>query len=576
MSKRSKSSAPTAEDKQVLELCHPRYFNPRRPYDTGLSLFTRWFFSPDGEKYRPRLDLVGVPVDGWDLNIDDEVHEYVPWVPLPWTIAATHGGAHDVYIVGSWGCGKTMAFAAVGIYYSILFPGFRFLAAAPTGWQAKLVYDNALQLMTLGDYAQEAGWEARAAKLVTKTVLSPYPYIEFYNGSKMEFMSGDKNARRILGFSGDMIVVDEAGWIDNLPETITNLASRMRGGTRGGRARLGIMWLASNALDNPEIWDLVESADGYESRALIVTGFDNVYLTLDQINRMAKRVRDSRTFYQFFMARKGGGRTKEFPSSVLKRCYDPSVDPIPDSIQIIEGDPSGILRWVEPPVPGRNYIAACDPGSKPPPTRGAGVVMVFDVTDVPDKPARLVYFNWVGDGTYAPFYEAVYEANRLYRPLFYFDATGPQGAIVELLTQMHADRDEPFPAYAMDFSGMKKLMAVVWLKQAMADGMIAMPRAIKAIWGQLSGWKAQDKKLRQDIVSALWTFASALRAFVPSMFQSEKDAEEEARTIMRRGRPRTRFMGRSAAEQLRRMRRRSRQGTVSALKREARRQREVR
>jgi len=73
-------------------------------------------------------------------------------------------------------------------------------------------------------------------------VEKPYPKILFYNGSTIEFMSADEQGQKILSWSGDMAVIDEAGKLSelgvDLDELLVNLGSRLRGQV-GGRKRLG-------------------------------------------------------------------------------------------------------------------------------------------------------------------------------------------------------------------------------------------------------------------------------------------------------------------------------------------------
>src|SRR5512146_1343447 len=178
------------------------------------SLITDYFFRKPGQE------------QGWvfDFNFDPEG---------AWQKTLHKAKQKRIMIIGGFGSGKTKGVAMSAAVWCMTTTDFAFMNCAPKAWQSELMY------RFLVDMARNTPFE----RLIWNSPKRPFPKIELrfwiHNilvVSSMEFMSVDKNASAILGWEGDWANIDEAGQLDNLEETITNLGSRMRG-TVEGRAR---------------------------------------------------------------------------------------------------------------------------------------------------------------------------------------------------------------------------------------------------------------------------------------------------------------------------------------------------
>lgn len=494
----------------------------------GVSAFTSYWFGR--ETGIPRWDLVGKSPDTWELG----PKEYVPWVPLPWQIVVAHDSRPDGTVIGGFGCGKTIGMGAAAMYWACLTPNFRFMDVAPVGWQAKQMFLSIRH--ELIDWDNRHDWPTRIGKLVVKMVEKPYPKITLYNGSTLEFMSADEQGQKILSWSGDAACIDEAGKIDTLDELLMNLGTRLRGAV-SGRERLGKLVVMANADWSPELWsryDMGEEApENYFSIHLRTS--DNPYITQKQQDAFARRIRDPEKRKQYLDAKRPLPRGQEFTPEILEPCMSESLDAVMDvAIEdkrqgYIRGtmETAGIYHWEIPSVPGAQYIMVGDPGQGHPPHRNSPCIMVFDCTKMPVAPADLRAFWW-GDGRGSPwpFVYKFEEYYRKYKPIFSaFDATGTQQNMDTLVFQQRGLLVE-----GLDFSRLKMQM-VITLKLLMARGMMQMPKQIRGIWMQLSGWHMPDRKLRQDIACTLFMAAHVLqRLFVVGNQRREEhgDAVEES------------------------------------------------
>lgn len=492
----------------------------------GMSVFTSYWFAPADSRAVPRWDLVATPPDTWDLKPG----EYVPWIPLDWTLAVAHGAQEDFVIVGGWGCGKTLGLGAVGVYWCCMLPNFKFMDVGPVGWQAKQMFDAVRN--DLFDWNNRDEHPRRITRLVEKIVERPYPKIVFKNGSTMEFMSADENGDKIRSWSGDAAVGDEMGLIENgLNELVGNIGSRLRGQT-GGRARLGKMILMSNADYNPELWEKFDEAEiNPDVAAILLTSYDNPYLTRKQLASMVRRAGSPEKARQYMLSERPLPKGLEFTESLIEKCQSEELDHIMESalehklpgFELEQVRKAGIIRWRRPYDHHQVNILIGDPGQANPPDRNSPVCMVFDISGFPEHPARLVAFEWLfGNGSYWPFIYKMEELYDTYKPLYAgFDATGTQKAFDELVFTQRG----PGRLFAgLDVSGQKQAM-VVALKLLMGQGLIEIPKSLKSVWLQLANWHMPDTKLRQDIAACLFMVGQTLHQ-VMAQSQIEDDSEE--------------------------------------------------
>jgi hypothetical protein len=177
---------------------------------------------------------------------------------------------------------------------------------------------------------------------------------------------------------------------------------------------------------------------------------------------------------------------------------------------------------------GRQYILLGDPGQGNPPHRNAGVIIVWDVTEFPVRPATLRYFKWVyGSGSYDPFKLAYKYAWDTYRPIeALVDSTGTQKLWDEqIFIQMGIWAD------GMDFSGLKQGMLVAAV-QAVQQQQLRWPY-ILGFRSQLVRYSlAEDgtnSKLPQDIVAVIMMTAWHLRNYLWRKLSEEQEEKEPVR-----------------------------------------------
>lgn len=482
----------------------------------GFARFTTHFFSP--VQGTPRWDLVGKPPDEWDPPLTGD--QYVPWVPLPWQIAVAHEARLDGTIVGGFGCGKTVGVGAVLFYYAALTPNCKTMTVAPTLFQARQMFEAIRDDLLNWNNRHER--PTKGCRLVYRITERPYPIIRLWNGSAMSFMSASEQGKKILSWSGDVVVIDEAGKMEDLgidlSELIMNLGSRVRG-TVQGRERLGRMLVLSNADLCPALWERVDLAEALPQHYFFikVSTYDNPYLTRKQVEAIERRITDPTTRQQYLHGDRPIPRGKEFPDTLLAKARDPSLDDAmrhglasgDGRYEMVEAPRAGVVYWKLPPEDGHVYIVVGDPGQGTPPDRNSPVVIVFDVTNFPETPASLVAFAWPdGRGSYHPFVAQFEEWVQLYRPIVAaFDASGPQKGIDELVF-----RERGLMVEGLQLSG-RKFEMVNALKMLMDNDKIRMPCGIQGIWLQLAGWQPNDKRLRQDIASTLFMAAYVMMRF---------------------------------------------------------------
>jgi hypothetical protein len=496
----------------------------------GMAAFTAHYFSPIGGI--PRWDLVGTSPDTWGL--DFEQGEYVPWVPLAWQLAVAHDNRLDATIIAGFGSGKTSGVGAVLVYWCCMVPNFKAMDVAPVAWQSKQMYDAIRQ--ELVDYDNRDDRPTHISRMVVKMVERPYPKITFYNGSTVEFMSADEQGQKILSWSGDVAVIDEAGKLSemgvDLDELTINLGSRMRGQI-GGRARMGKLIVMGTADYEPSLWERFDMAEELPQyyMSILATTYDNPYLTKAQLGAIERRIKDPERRRQLMLSERPLPKGKEFTPELLEPCRCAELDAILQSgldsrlpgytREELRG--AGIVKWFTPPTEFDRYILVGDPGQNTPPDRNSAVAMVIRVTGFPDRAAELAAFHWIdGHGSYWPFINQMDEWYKAYKPIYAaFDATGVQKGFDELVFAQRGMLMEGISAQH------RKMQMVVALKLILGKQKLLMPKSVQGIWMQLGGWRLPDTKLRQDIASCLFMVADVLnRLYVIDEAQVAEEDDE--------------------------------------------------
>jgi hypothetical protein len=487
------------------------------------------------------------------FRLDDNFEDWGKWQAM--VCKATQ---KRIVVIGGFGSGKTKGIGASAIPFCLTTKDFKFMNAAPVAWQSELMYKF---------IKDDLGRDTRFGDLIYNAPKSPYPNIEFrfYVGNylmvtTMEFMSAEKNGNNILSWEGDWVNIEEAGLLDDLGGTITNLGTRMRG-TINNRERLARMSMISNSWDDPELWyryDLAKDLpDDYLS--ITVSSRANKNVTPDQLRLMLRDIPEDE-HERFIEGGRPEGKGNYFSKEKVYACEDSSFDS-----HIVEGvkkeypgfglstvPGAGVVYYRIPRGEGHNYIVIGDPGISNAPGRNSPVLGVWDVTDFPKYKMSLAAFWWgAGNGSITPFIRQLLTFMAEFDPITTaVDATGPQRNTNELLNLFlqgrrfgDTQRDEWLGGIdvskvtnlyilPMDFSSGKKSAFLIAGRLYIEAGLMSWPRMVTGIRSQLTNYDpAKDTgvaktKLTQDIVSMLCMSAFAARQLF--YFEPEDQGSQKA------------------------------------------------
>lgn len=460
------------------------------------------------------------------------------WVPLPYQYAFHQFTVPNVTFIAGIAAGKTIGVAGSYFMDCLSIPYFRALNTSVTAKQATLVYDM------METWIED---NPRLEPLIENMSLRPFPTISFKNYSHMEFRTAGTDARFIRGSEYDRINFDEAG-LDMGGNIAKVLRGRLRGTRPDGTTRLSRLDVTTSPTDAP--W-LRERADrgtmGHLDaqldlyRFMRVETYDNTHLTPLQIQAMEAdyppemidvEMRGMFPDYGYSM----------FASGNIRACLDQSIydaaylalnpedgEKVKPGYNLGEDPRHGIFKFEMPAIPGHIYVQGGDPGTENFPKRSAGVVMVFDVTEMPQK--KLVYFDWIsGKGSYNPFLASYKYALKKYDPILKgIDNTGTQKALDELAFENHG-----ITVDGLNFGSEKQAMLNA-LSLDISSHRLSFP-PIQGLLRQMGSYtRALDKKIAQDIVMTMAEI-SHLSRYVPAK-RGEKDPKP--RTQNYRSRKRT-------------------------------------
>lgn len=464
-----------------------------------------------------------------------------------WQESVCLASQSDILVIGGVGTGKTVGFGMMACYWAALTHDFKFLDATPTAYQSALMYKAIL----------ERARGTRFEKLIWKSPARPYPTIElrFYVGdylvvSTLEFMSIDKNAQTIFTWEGDWIHVDECGLVDDLSEVITVLGTRLRGSIRG-RERLGRLSMSTNPWDNPELWYRWDLANGDPENylSIVVSSFHNLNVTDKQRDRMLARIPEHDR-ERFMNGTRPEGRGLYFSSDSVTGCEDAIFSMELNQAQTLKipgyamesKSGAGVVYFHTPPKTKRFYMLLGDGGMGDAPNRNAPVLGVFDITNFPSEPARLVAFYWgSGNNSITPFVQQLFTFARQYKPVFAgIDGTSSQRGFAEILNRIVASErieddeiinwlgidpetetlglPDDFRIEPMDFSGSKKAHYLRSAQIMISARKMSWPHIVSGIRSQLTNYdplkdKAGEPKIPQDIVAMFAMAAFAIRVY---------------------------------------------------------------
>lgn len=458
--------------------------------------------------------LCNIPYNVTGYKDDGEIYfrEDRGYIPLPWHLDFFRAKPKERYIIGLAGSGKTMGMGILAMVMCAIIPNFKFMNVAPSKYQTEQMM-NSIRDICQGTKFIDKFIKMKSGKWYTSKPLK----IEFLNGSVAEFLNVDDNADNIQSSYGDWYNLDEAGLLSNITEHGTEalaqvalgITSRMRATAPDGRPRLGWMSWISNAYDCDTLWDRYEAGllPNTIAYSRLVKHSDNPYLTKEQLTSIRRNAVLAGKEMQWME----GQRPQAPGAEISSKIVDPALDEEKFAVASRNAEdgipgwrceigPGGII-YEEPPIGGHDYMISGDPGTGQAPDRNAPTMFVWDVTGFPDSKAEIVCVWWGnGGGSYMPFIEHFEDYVNRYRiPDIFrgYDSTGTQKAIAELSWESRGMNVNP-----LGFDGGKKWSYINALRLILSAGLIKAPK-INAIRQQLVRYRLPDKKIAQDLVSAL-------------------------------------------------------------------------
>jgi len=465
---------------------------------------------------------------------------------LQWYVGATfleavkplfYASARNLFILGSWGSGKTTNLTFWPIADCLTNSFYKFVNLGPVSRQASLMFRNLRAMLINND---------RIEHLVKKVREAPYPFVEFWNGSTCEFLTAKPEFLDYLqGEEFDHANIDECALLIDFARTVGLVRSRLRGvRQRTGVDRACLLSCTTVPGYDPELKERYERGltDNPDYLSIKLLKQHNPYFSEEQLRLMMQDVTasDERMYIQCEWPE---ARGRLIPALHYNACESVELmlqmdDLIKNNVMgaLYEEMPRiGVTHWELPRQEGHRYLVVGDPGFGDPPKRGAGVVMGWDVTE---PPYDMVYFDWVfGGGSIGPWCTSFTHAARKYPGEKAFDSTGSQKEMDELYFER-----EGIIVYPLSFTRHKWGMLNSLLLLLEQHG-VRYP-FIQGMKGQCMRYALPDKKLDQDLVAGLmmsaWMIRPARRMEEPEReglpFIGVKRGYRGSRTVGRRTR----------------------------------------
>jgi len=479
-------------------------------------------------------------------------HGYVlaPWAQIM-ARALIADGKRIMVAEGGAGGSKTSSVGILAMSFCALIPGFDFLNVAPTTTQAQDMLED------VEKWATGSEFERFIVKPNTGRLfkLKPFPtmVIQVGNSVKSTFgcMTLGIHADFILGKDKDWLNVDEAGLVQGIGEAIPRLATRLRGVRRTGRPRWAAMSFITNPHRNPSFRRLLLRAQlkAREPESLYFYAkprtVDNPVITARQMALQREMIDPADQARWHDGDRSAIEISGEIPPVLIETCHDEGLDAIMEeavvrnvpNIVFTRREGMGVMHWQLPPDSDGAYMVAGDPGTNSPrkmSLNNVPVVMVFDVTEYPENPARLRAFHWIdGEGTYGPWKSCMQEMMSIYKCMGCYDATGTQGSFAQ------SQDFHNYDLWPLSLGGGVKALGKTYFKLMCGDGFYAWPY-LEGLWHQASVYREYGpgvKAIPDDIISVMFVLSYFLRQIYSASLgrkyalPGEIAEEEEAKEI---------------------------------------------
>lgn len=455
---------------------------------------------------REILTYAGDDIDLWSRGYFDQGL-------LPYQCYFYHAPQKDKMLIAGIRTGKSFLAARGALHLMQFNPGSRFLNTSISSEQAKIVYNNCLEMCNANRFKH---W-------VEHVQASPYPLIRLVNGSELWFRSIGYEAELIRGFEFDCINVDEAAYVSH-ELAIKTLRGRLLGvNPLTGKYRLGIIWFISSPKGQSWLFErwkkgdpAYPGADPSQYLSLRATIWDNIHLNPEAIENVMADYTEAmirQELYGEFLS----NADAFFPyESVMACCgeerrevrwlYDQisawNARQNSRTIRSDAGLTSDIVHYECDPQPGHHYVASWDLGKKSTARgRNATVGLVFDITHEPWTQVAYFYregMTYVDAKSEIERWAAKYGSERLGCSCrTAMDSTGKGDVLEEFI-----DRERSVDNLeGIVYSGANKPNLLHAGKLAVERELIAFP-FIKRQVDQLTNYVTDDKDIPQDIVMA--------------------------------------------------------------------------
>lgn len=445
---------------------------------------------------------------------------------LPWALDMLTSGKKIAVVEGGTGCSKTSSVGISSIMQCALYPGADILNVAPTTTQATDMLQEIAKWI-IGSHFEKFVVPTASGDLFK---LKPFPTITIdVTGTPSSFMcmTVGQKGDFVLGKDKDAVRCDEAGLIQNIGDAIPRLISRIRGLRATGKPRGIKPYIAfiSNPHDGNYSYEILKEKAKKEHGDPSSMYFfanpksrDNVYITQQQLEVQMELMDEDE------QSRWLDGSDEVFrilgtiPLNIVEECHSPALDELLE-IERKKGEAGyfmwregmGIVRYMLPPDLTHRYLVAGDPGQVNATSlrlNNIPVTCAWDITDFPEKPARLVALNMLdGNGKYGPWIESMKFLMLQYQAMGAYDATGMGKAFAEW------PDIENYPLYPVTLSGNNKGTAKTMFLLMAGRGMFAWPK-LQVLWHQAKAYREAGpglNKIPDDVIACMFVSSYYLR-----------------------------------------------------------------
>ena len=454
---------------------------------------------------------------------------------VPWGLKLWEENKSIALIIGGYGSSKSVTAVLKVLSNALMYESYAAMIMAPSTKQVGELWDLVMMHMTP---------DTRYRDMIVHEVKVPYPRLTIASPlgrrSIIDFIPLDatkqQDSSKLLSLTRDEVVIDQVEqYYENLGDILSDIGTRMRGTVVGvGRQRLKKMLLLANSVDNPFIMDMADDP-GPDTLYMQIGTHENPYLSVEdlvQFERTAGRTEAEARQKLFGSAPIIAGAL--FSADMVDNLRYPTFDNMmqegiaagKNGYKFESVPKAGVITWQIPPeVFGKSsrYLVCADPGTANPPERGSPPVMVWNIDNFPQSPARLVAFHWVyGAGNTQPWINKFREMTVLYNAIgdCFYDGTGTGAGYV------YEPMLEDIGATPVIFNENMKHQLITMTQVLLNRELLKAP-FIPRFYYQIQRYKLPDKKLAQDIFMTLLVAVYVLRDLYISAFQGEYEEIEE-------------------------------------------------